>query len=222
MLKFGQTIDLEKLERMGVNKNADELREKLQKEDNKRLAELHSVEGEINRLKEELTEITKENTSRMESLVSLTEQQQRLEDSLNHSQSTVTAEYSGPLKKDMIERQKLIELVRTQNGEIEALRREIDFLIRKPIRPPSMNRTMAPPVRKSVIGYSRPLLPQISELRPSRGDFFEEENMNEPNAQQEHFEDGSENVVPVSAEMTDVPQSSQSDAGGEVLESAES
>jgi hypothetical protein len=44
MLKFGKVIDLEKLERMGVNKNADELREKIQKEDQRREKELEEVE----------------------------------------------------------------------------------------------------------------------------------------------------------------------------------
>jgi len=40
MLKFGQIIDLEKLERMGVNKNAEELKEKLNKNENKYANEL--------------------------------------------------------------------------------------------------------------------------------------------------------------------------------------
>ncbi len=41
MLKFGQIIDLEKLERMGVNKNAEELKEKLNKNENKYANELN-------------------------------------------------------------------------------------------------------------------------------------------------------------------------------------
>jgi hypothetical protein len=44
MLKFGQIIDLEKLERMGINKAADELRDKLQKEDVKRSKELEKYD----------------------------------------------------------------------------------------------------------------------------------------------------------------------------------
>ena len=44
MLKFGQMIDLEKLERMGINRNADEIREKIQKEDNRRIKELQQWE----------------------------------------------------------------------------------------------------------------------------------------------------------------------------------
>ncbi|KAI9014667.1 hypothetical protein BC832DRAFT_164254 [Gaertneriomyces semiglobifer] len=80
MLKFGQIIDLEKLERMGVNKNADELREKLAKEDSKRLKELEQLDSKINELKEALTEATRENTEHLESLTSLTDTRQRLEE----------------------------------------------------------------------------------------------------------------------------------------------
>ena len=40
MLKFGRTIDLERLEKLGFNKTADELREKLLKEDAKRTKEM--------------------------------------------------------------------------------------------------------------------------------------------------------------------------------------
>lgn len=52
-----------------------------------------------------------------------------------------TAEYSGPQKKDIQERNKLIAIVQAQSAEIEALKREIEMLIRKqlpPIRKPYM------------------------------------------------------------------------------------
>jgi hypothetical protein len=40
MLKFGRTVDLEKLEKLGVNRNAEELKEKLLKDDVVRMKEL--------------------------------------------------------------------------------------------------------------------------------------------------------------------------------------
>ena len=43
MLKFGMIIDLEKLERLGVNRVADELREKAQKEDTKRIKDIAAI-----------------------------------------------------------------------------------------------------------------------------------------------------------------------------------
>ncbi|KAJ3210900.1 Cilia- and flagella-associated protein 44 [Dinochytrium kinnereticum] len=134
MLKFGKIIDLEKLERMGVNKNADELREKLQKEDNKRSKEVEVFEARTNRLKEDLTNITRDNTNLLENIVKLTESQQGLEEALNSSQSSVTAEYSGLQKKDVLERDKLISLVQSQSMEIEELKKEIEILIQKPMR----------------------------------------------------------------------------------------
>lgn len=89
MLKFGKVIDLEKLERMGVNKNADELREKIQKEDQRREKEIEEIERDISDQKEKLTDIIKENTSRMEKLVSMSESKHTLEHSLDKSQSSV-------------------------------------------------------------------------------------------------------------------------------------
>jgi hypothetical protein len=44
MLKFGRIIDLEKLEKLGVNKTADELREKLVKEEYRNARELEAFE----------------------------------------------------------------------------------------------------------------------------------------------------------------------------------
>ncbi|KAJ3417018.1 Cilia- and flagella-associated protein 44 [Chytridiales sp. JEL 0842] len=134
MLKFGQIIDLEKLERMGINRGADELREKLQKEDNRRQKELEQWDSKINSLKEDLTEVTKNNTYLLETLVTLTETKRQLEDNLNQSQSAVMAEYSGLMRKDVEERDKLIRLVQTQSDEISQLKGEIELLIRKPMR----------------------------------------------------------------------------------------
>ncbi|KAJ3173567.1 Cilia- and flagella-associated protein 44 [Geranomyces variabilis] len=134
MLKFGQIIDLEKLERMGVNKNADELREKLAKEDVKRLKEVEDLQAEVVKLREQLTEVTKDNTVRLERLVDLTDTKQTLEEGLNAAQLSVTAEYSGPQHREIVERQHLVSLVQTQAQEIEDLKREIEMLIRKPMR----------------------------------------------------------------------------------------
>ncbi|KAJ3126720.1 Cilia- and flagella-associated protein 44 [Nowakowskiella sp. JEL0407] len=170
-LKFGQIVDLEKLERMGVNKNADELREKLQKEDEKRARELEMWTNKINKLKEEVTEVTKENTANLENLVELMEQKRRLEESLNFSQSSVKTEYSGPKKRVMLEHSKLISLVNSQAEEIRVLRAEIETLIRKPVRLPSIPAPKIPlppqhpqSKRSSVVGGARVLKKINSEV----------------------------------------------------------
>ncbi|KAJ3045333.1 Cilia- and flagella-associated protein 44 [Rhizophlyctis rosea] len=173
MLKFGQIIDLEKLERMGVNRIADELRDKLAKEDVKRMRELGGWDEKINELKEELTELTRENTVRLERLVDLTEEKGRLEDALNESQGSVTAEYSGPQKKDIQERNKLITIVQAQSAEIEALKREIEMLIRKQL----------PPIRKPYMGAESAGMGAVGGMAHGGvpiGTFVEEEGLGVP------------------------------------------
>ncbi len=54
---------------------------------------------------------------------------------MNYNQASVAAEYSGTHRKEVLERDRLIHLVQTQGAEIEALKTEIEMLIRKPIDP---------------------------------------------------------------------------------------
>ena len=63
----------------------------------------------------------------------MVESKKRLEDALNYNQSNVAAEYSGSHKKEVLERERLLHLVQTQGTEIEALKNEIEMLLRKPI-----------------------------------------------------------------------------------------
>ncbi|KAL5033039.1 hypothetical protein BDV3_000061 [Batrachochytrium dendrobatidis] len=164
MLKFGQIVDLEKLEKLGVNKTADELREKLQREDNRRLKEIKEYDNKIEQLKERLTEAIKENTDKVESLVQLKEQQHAIENALNTSQASVTAEYSGPQKKDIDERDRLVLLVQSQAQQIDALKYEIELLIRKPIgRVPNIK-------TQSTVPYPPNTRPKLHESRPLRHD----------------------------------------------------
>lgn len=44
MLKFGRLVDLEKLEKIGINRNAEEFREKMAREDAKKLQEVFKME----------------------------------------------------------------------------------------------------------------------------------------------------------------------------------
>jgi hypothetical protein len=44
MLKFGRLVDLEKLEKIGINRNAEEFKEKMAKEEAKRLTEIIKLE----------------------------------------------------------------------------------------------------------------------------------------------------------------------------------
>jgi hypothetical protein len=79
-------------------------------------------------------EVVKRNTEFLESLVDLQRQRQNLEKSLDTAQAAVTnVDLSGPNHKDTEEKEKLILLVQTQAAQIEAIKAEINNLIKKPI-----------------------------------------------------------------------------------------
>jgi chromosome segregation ATPase len=132
MLKFGQLVDLEKLEKLGSNKAADELRDKIHKDDVRRSREVAELERQIKEQKNQLMQVMQQNTLNLERIVSLQEQKQFLEKNLNQSQRSVNAEISGPPEKEVEEREKLIQLVQNQAQQIETIKAEIENLIRKP------------------------------------------------------------------------------------------
>ncbi|ORX54869.1 WD40 repeat-like protein [Piromyces finnis] len=151
MLKFGQVIDLEKLERMGVNKNAEELKEKLNKNDNKYANELNEWHKKVQMNKEQLTAVTVENTKKMNTYLDLKKLYINLEKSLTDAQTTLTTVYNDDDKKGKLEHEKLIKLVNDQKNEIEELKKEIEILIRKPNRSPLLKR-----VKKFTTNISNP------------------------------------------------------------------
>lgn len=92
----------------------------------------------------------------MEALGDLTESKKRLEDALNYNQANVAAEYSGPHKKEVLERDRLLCLVQTQGAEIEALKNEIEMLVRKPIDPSRL------PVKRPKARSAAPAMEHLS------------------------------------------------------------
>ncbi|KAJ3275132.1 Cilia- and flagella-associated protein 44 [Terramyces sp. JEL0728] len=172
MLKFGQIVDLEKLERLSVNKTADELKEKLQKEDLKRLKESAEFDHKIREEKEKLIDVIRENTLKLESMVDLQRQKVDLENVLNVSQTVVNTDLSCQQKKDIEERERLIRLVQTQAQQIEAVKEEIENLIRKP----NSKRYTKHPTHAQVPIAKPELLPDINETNEDSIGFPETEN----------------------------------------------
>jgi lipopolysaccharide biosynthesis regulator YciM len=76
--------------------------------------------------------VVKTNTEYLESIVDLQKQRASLEKALNFSQNTLTSELAGPNQKETEEKEKLITLVQNQASQIEAIKLEIENLIRKP------------------------------------------------------------------------------------------
>jgi hypothetical protein len=168
MLKFGQIVDLEKLERLGSNKAAEELKDKLQKEELKRAREIASLEKQIREEKTSLMTVMQENTLCLERIVLLQDQKQNVERGLNAAQKSVNAEISGPAEKETEEREKLMVLVQDQAKQIELIKAEIENLIRKPT-----NKTYRYTNNPQPVAYADPVPPPAEQ--PSQTSVFQEE-----------------------------------------------
>lgn len=91
MLKFGQVINLETLERKSVNKPAEELKEKLAREDKTRMKEIEQMEDEVKTIKKQYAEAVRQNTHLLQRLAELTSEQNTLESALDLSQHTIVS-----------------------------------------------------------------------------------------------------------------------------------
>ncbi|XP_064651335.1 cilia- and flagella-associated protein 44-like isoform X2 [Lineus longissimus] len=142
LLKFGRIVDLEKLETVTVNRQLEELKEKLRQSETECAAEMVLWEEKIERRKDRITDLIRENTNRLEQLNMLLGEKKDYEGELDSRQKNLGTEFSGSRKADIHERQRLIQLVQLQAQEIEALKDEITLLSHKgghilpPAQPP--------------------------------------------------------------------------------------
>lgn len=132
MLKFGQIIDLNILEKVGADDGAGELRTKLQQLESSSVSRLSEWDARIAEGQDELARITEQNTRWLDKVAKLTRAQYDLEDVLNNTTKNVHVADSSPLddQSDM-ERRQLLELVQLQEREVDALKAEIHILRRK-------------------------------------------------------------------------------------------
>jgi len=128
MLKFGQIIDLERIESVGVNKAAEDLEAKIRKVEASQEAALQQLHEKLKQTKMELKRATDESTTSLNTVASLFERQHALETSLNSKQAQVAPKDAGNERK---ERTSLVQLVKIQAKEVEALKLEINMLRRK-------------------------------------------------------------------------------------------
>ncbi|XP_075252601.1 cilia- and flagella-associated protein 44-like isoform X3 [Convolutriloba macropyga] len=142
LLKFGRTVDLERLEMVTVNRLLEELKEKYRQTELFCDREIQQWDGTIQQQKENITMLTRDNTRRINQMTMLLGEQKVIEDNLNAKQKKLGGEYEGKRKADIRERERLIQLVQLQSQEIEALKEEITLLSRKgghilpPAQPP--------------------------------------------------------------------------------------
>ncbi|XP_053372820.1 cilia- and flagella-associated protein 44-like [Mercenaria mercenaria] len=140
--KFGCVVDIEKLETVTVNRNIEELKEKLRMTEIQCAEEVVEWNEKIVEKKNQITDLIRENTKRLNQLSNLLNNRHGSEGALDSRQKNLGEEYSGARKADIREKQRLIQLVQLQAQEIDALKEEIMLLSRKgghilpPAQPP--------------------------------------------------------------------------------------
>merc|ERR1719379_2176227 len=132
LLKFGQVIDLDLLERTGGNKYVQELTQKVEEVEADCANQLNSLRNKIESAKMKLSAATKENTSLMEQITQMGYSQLALDQALNARIANVTVNDEEPMKeiKD-VEKERMKELLTLQAKEIATLQAEIGLFRKK-------------------------------------------------------------------------------------------
>ena len=95
-------------------------------------AEYRRKRRAIKGTQERLLEVTQENTKTLEVIAERTHKQHKLEQDLNSTSSGVSSGDQEPVqRKDFAERNRIVQLVKLQAKEVDALKAEINMLRRK-------------------------------------------------------------------------------------------
>ena len=86
LLKFGRTVDLERLEMVTVNRLLEELKERYRQTELFCDKEIGQWEATIQQQKESITMLTRDNTRRINQMTMLLNEQNQIEDALNSKQ----------------------------------------------------------------------------------------------------------------------------------------
>lgn len=130
MLKFGQTIDLEKVHRMGKSKNVEDLEQQLQRLQKEQVEEQKQWDKAIEEAQQELDRLTQENTQKVESIVNHTSQQQQLEEQVSQNKKQLFNDPIATKRAEAEERDRLVETVNSQADTLEELRTSIAHMNR--------------------------------------------------------------------------------------------
>merc|ERR1712217_375366 len=132
MLKFGQIVDLDLIERSAPNKYVMELQERVAEAEREHRRRIAEWEKRIEKQKKELTKVTADNTSLMDQIVSMGYSQMQLDAALNARIANVTVNDTEPLiELREMERERLKDLLTLQSKEIATLQAEINLFRKK-------------------------------------------------------------------------------------------
>lgn len=115
---------------MGDRKMVDDLNKKISGIEAKYEREIHKIKKGIAAVQEQMLKTIQDNTANLERIAQLTGQQQMLEKELNTKGSAPGAA-SGLARQEIEERKRLVQLVKLQAKEVDALKAEINMLRRK-------------------------------------------------------------------------------------------
>lgn len=129
MLKFGQLIDLEKLERAMIpKKGTEELKVMLKAQDAANREEKRKWNADLAKARGELTAMTAQNTACLNAVADLTTRQRDLEARLMTTQQSVFVDPNAARRKEIAERDHLVAVINAQAKEIDTLKAEIAVL----------------------------------------------------------------------------------------------
>ncbi|KAL0027158.1 hypothetical protein WJX79_011044 [Trebouxia sp. C0005] len=137
MLKFGQIIDLDLLDKVGSAKGVEELRVQLKQQEAAHTQELAQWDAQIRARNDELTQLTSENTRCLTAVADYTRSQMDMEDTLTNTQAHIFGDPAAQRQAEVAERDTLVQLVNNQAQQLETLRAQLIALRSKntPVSP---------------------------------------------------------------------------------------
>ncbi|GLC74134.1 Cilia- and flagella-associated protein 44 [Pleodorina starrii] len=131
MLKFGQVIDLELLDKVSSSRGTEDLKEELRKQELQYARELAEWDAKIAARMDELVVLTRENTACLNAVSELTAAQRKLETGLTATRKGLFSDPVQQRKAEVEERDALVQLVNAQAQEIDRLKTQLVALRRK-------------------------------------------------------------------------------------------
>lgn len=130
LLKFGQLVDIEVLDKACDTTKLNELQAKVRVKEIEGEREMMQVKQSQQQLKFQILQATQQNTALLTRIAELNERQFALEKELNQASvsQSVLQDDSQLLEQEMRERNKLVKIVKLQAREVEALKQEIGLL----------------------------------------------------------------------------------------------
>uniref|UniRef100_K3X7R6 EML-like first beta-propeller domain-containing protein n=1 Tax=Globisporangium ultimum (strain ATCC 200006 / CBS 805.95 / DAOM BR144) TaxID=431595 RepID=K3X7R6_GLOUD len=130
LLKFGQLVDIEVLDKACDTTKLNELQAKVRVKEIESEREMFKVKQSQQQLKLQILQATEQNTALLSRIAELNERQFALERELNQANvnQSVLNDDTELLEQEMRERNKLVKLVKLQSREVEALKQEIGLL----------------------------------------------------------------------------------------------